>query len=306
MTNGKIPDESKKILDWIIQKFNLREKKVLDYYWSKYNDPQLAKIYKNDPAGQALKHEWARRMTRSEFESRTPTEEKNVFFFGKGSISFIPPSCRLWVYDLNAKERACITLSYDVIATGFLEELVLFQNYKGIELAPGGTEGWMRLDERSLPLPEPEPIMRKGSILTPSQIMAGLKVKKIRIADLNETKNWSRRTSSEGKDGGYIYSDIRCIPNVLIAASGVKDHEYKGFKWRSGWMRFTDHSTEGFTLDNGVTVPAYITAFCPEEAVEPQGSIGDIYGTVRVNKKKQLAFDFAYFDSILKYPSPEE
>jgi len=298
MTNGKVPEESKRILDWIINKFTLREKKVMAYYWGKYNDPQLGKLYKNDAAGQTAKHEWARRMTRSEFEGKTPTEEKNVFFFGKGSISFEPPSCRLWVYDVNSKQKSCITLKYDVIATGFLDEFVLFQNYKNIELVPGSSEGWMGLDDRSLPLPDPEPLMRKGAMLTPSDILTGLKIKKIRIADLNDLKNWSRRTS-DGK--GFVYSDLRCIPNVLVTSSGVNDKEYKGFKYKSGYMRFTDHSVEdGFTLENGVSVPGYLTAFIPESAVVSEGSTGNIYGAIRFNKNKKLAFEFAYFDPILK------
>lgn len=295
---SQIPDDSNDTIEYIVNKYSQTTDKVEKEYWKLWNQPFLNKMFKDTPADVKARHSYTKDMLRADYQTRSPTSEAIIIPFGKGGISAFPgqaPSSRIWVINTKTKTKSCVNLQYEVIEKGILDQMLLFNQYSDIQVVPQ-SDGWMGIDERAIPLPEPQPISSP-----PTKFFEKLKIPNVQIRELGLKEKRSGLTT----DGKYKYADIRCIRDVTVARSGISDKEYKGWKYQTGFLMFTDNTNEDeFTTQDGISVPKALVCYPHPEYCYPKYTQGDAYGVIRVDGKKVLRFDLAYFDA-LRIPDME-
>jgi len=286
-----IPEDSNETIAYIVEKYSQTTAKVEKEYWKLWNQPFLNKMFKDTPADIKARHSYTKDMLRADYQTKQPTTEAVIIAFGKGGISAFPgqaPSSRIWVINTKTKTKSCVNIDYEVIEKGLLEQLLLFNQYSGVDVVPQ-SDGWMGLDDRALPLPDPQPISSPAT-----KFFEKLKIPVVTIKQLGLKDKRSGTTT----DGKYKYADIRCLRDVTIARSSITEKEYKGWKYNSGFMMFTDNTNEDeFTTQDGISVPKSLVCYPHPEFCYPKYTQGDAYGVIRVDQKKVLRFDLCYFDA---------
>lgn len=296
----KLPDATKKAIAEIVTEHQQESAKVEKYYLKIYSRKDVDPLFPTTSEGSAKRHVWATRLLKNEFASRQATEEKNILIFGRGPVNAFKdqqPSTRLWVFDYNKKTKSVMTLNKRMLLakikdTLFLDTLTLFAKYPNVELVQQ-SDGWMNIDERAVPFPDPEPLNS-----TPEEILTKLGIKAVTQDQLGDINNLSNRTS----EGKWIYSDIKVIRNVQIAFGSVFEIDVDGIKFKKCSFGFNDDTTKGYTTDSGTEIPQIIRTYADGMFYNPKGSEGDVYGTIRLKQDKSLSFECCYFDCKLQVP----
>lgn len=287
-----LPKKSQDVIRGISLKFHEKVENVMQIYQSYYNSKAFKERFSNTSEGVMERHEWALQFVIDNYKAKTPPDIRNLIFFGKSPInafSIDDIHIRLWAVDTQTEEILLLRGDYDAIKSGDIEQIIFFVEYESVILEPD-----IRLDFQLKQ--DNFPMMTTNFVINKQRFFQKMGIKRLQMENLQIKSNFSFKDDK----GYYDFTDIRCIPGCTFTKGIIIPRSIGDFKYKLGQIFITDNSTDGFTTDDGLTIPPYFMCWVHPDYVYPENTVANAYGIIRLNKEEDVTFDLIYVDVLVE------